>query len=585
MHVEWLRATRVGEVDMATAQVRQPERRTDDVGDPTATLDEIDIRAELLSRAPHPPDHASEERAFAALAKEMAENPRNMLQKLVETAVELCHADTAGISLLEGDVFRWEAVAGVFASYRNGTMPRGASPCGICIDRDTTQLMRLADRCFPALRADPRFVEALLIPFHFQGKPVGTVWIVAHTDERKFDRGDERIVRALSEFASAGWQLWKAREAAEEASRRKDEFLAMLGHELRNPLAAILTATDLLAKTDGTMDERAQRAVAVVARQSQHLTRMVEDLLDLSRITQGKLELHKQLVELRAVVADALESARAPIDRRGHDLAVDLPAEPVWLEADAVRLAQLLANLLDNAAKYTLEQGRIRLTAEREDGQVRISVEDTGIGIPQEQLGNVFTLFKQLGTSLERAAGGLGVGLALVRSLAEMHGGSVEAASEGIGKGSKFTVRLPVAPTLRAAAVPTQAKRAAVTSRRVLLVDDNEDLAEGFAVALAMSGHAVRVAQDGPAALEAMHAFAPDLVLLDIGLPGMDGCEVARRMRMERKSSDLTIVALSGYGREEDRRRSAAAGCDAHLVKPVDIDELLRLVGGSRERG
>jgi len=407
-------------------------------------LEQVDIRAELLSRPVRTPDYENEDRAFAVLAKEMAENPRNMLQKLVETAVELCHADTAGISLLEGDVFRWEAVAGVYASSRAGTMPRSASPCGVCIERDATQLMHLADRCFPALRAEPPFVEALLIPFRVQGKPVGTVWIVAHRYDRKFDRADERVVRILSDFASAGWQLWKASKVAEETSRRKDAFLAVLGHELRNPLAAIISASEILTRTQAP-DGPGERAAAVVARQSQHLTRLAEDLLDLSRISQGKLELKKQRVELRAVVVDAVETTRARIERDGHHLSVDLPAEPIWLEADAERLGQLLTNLLVNAAKYTPEGGQISLSADRQEGQLLISVRDTGIGIAREQLEDVFTMFEQLGSSVGRSGGGLGIGLALVRSLAEMHGGSVVAKSAGIGKGSEFAVRLPVA--------------------------------------------------------------------------------------------------------------------------------------------
>jgi signal transduction histidine kinase len=430
------RNSTAGAVDVSAAQ--SARRAT-----ATATLEEVDIREELLSRPVRKPDYESEDRAFAALASEMAENPRNMLQKLVEMAVELCHADTAGISLLEGDVFRWEAVAGVFASSRNGTMPRAASPCGVCIERDTTQLMHLADRCFPALRAEPPFVEALLVPFRVQGQPVGTVWIVAHQCDRKFDRSDERVVRILSDFASAGWQLWKASKAAEEANCRKDSFLAVLGHELRNPLGAIVSASDLMMKMP--LEGACARAVAVVARQGRHLTRLVDDMLDLSRIGEGKLELKKQRVELRAVVDDAVEIARASIERNTHELSQALPAEPIWLEADPERLGQLLSNLLINAAKYTPAGGRIRLSAERRDGQVLISVQDNGIGIAREQLDGIFNMFEQLGTSVERSGGGLGIGLALVRRLAEMHGGSVVSMSAGIGKGSQFEVRLPAA--------------------------------------------------------------------------------------------------------------------------------------------
>ena len=550
----------------------QPVRNADASGAPIATLEDVDIRAELLTRPRRPPDYESEDRAFAALAREMAQNPRNMLQKLVETAVELCRADTAGISLLEGDVFRWEAVAGVFASYRNGTMPRAASPCGICIDRDATQLMYLADRHFPALRAEPRFVEALLIPFHSDGKPVGTVWIVAHDDQRKFDRSDERVMRVLSQFASAGWQLWRARQAAEAANQRKDEFLAMLGHELRNPLAAILSATSVL-KTRESSDPSTQLGIEVVTRQTQRLTRMAQDLLDLSRLSQGKLDLDLQTVDLRTVAADAVQASRAEIERRGHRLDLELPAEPLWVQGDALRLTQMLTNLLDNAAKYTPEPGQIRLTAAQANGEARVSVRDTGIGIRADQLDQVFDLFKQLGGPAQRS-GGLGLGLALVHRLATMHGGSVAVASGGIGQGSEFTVRLLLATRAETAGAAPEERSVGPSPRRILLVEDNADVAESFSLSLSLEGHVVRVAHDGPSALEAMPTFAPDVVLLDVGLPGMDGYEVARRMRKAYSTQRLTIIALSGFSREEDRRASAEAGCDVHLVKPVDPDAL-----------
>jgi signal transduction histidine kinase/CheY-like chemotaxis protein len=558
-----------------------PVSRSGDVGEPTATLAEVDILSELSSRPHRAPDYEGESRALAGLAEEMARDPRNMLQKLVESAVSLCRADTAGISLLEGAVFRWEAVAGVFASFRNGTMPRGASPCGVCIDRNATQLMHLADRCFPALRAEPRFVEALLIPFRGQAEPVGTVWIVSHSLERKFDREDERLIRSLAQFASAGWQLWKASEHAEAAGRHKDEFLAMLGHELRNPLAVILSASAVLRAaetTDGT-----KHSIEVVARQAEHLTRMVNDLLDVSRVAQGKLQLEVQPLELATVLAHAVETATPHIERRRHRLSLDLPSEAIWLNGDPVRLAQMVANLLDNAAKYTPEGGHIRLAAHRIDDEVSLTVSDTGIGISPEHLGNVFELFKQVSRSAERSAGGFGLGLTLVRSLAEMHGGTAEVASDGPGLGSRFTVRLPVwsGPPPAAPAPPAPAPEAAATPRRVLVTEDNEDLAQSVALTLALDGHSVRIASDGHSALHALPVFDPDVVLLDVGLPDMNGYEVARQIRRHSPRTDLTIITLSGYGQPEDRRQSKAAGCDAHLVKPVDPDVLRDLLRNS----
>jgi signal transduction histidine kinase len=373
----------------------------------------------------------------------MAANPRNMLQKLVEVAVDLCGAHTAGISLLDGDVFRWEAVAGVFAEARGGTMPRNESPCGVCIDRDDTQLMHLADRCFPALAADPRFVEALLIPFHDHGTPIGTVWIVSHTFGRKFDKEDERIVRELSEFASAGWQLWKSSEAVSANNRRKDDFIATLGHELRNPFAAIMTAAAMLKQlTIG--DGRATRAIGVIDRQSRHVSRLVDDLLDIGRIESGKLELDKRSIDLRTVVAETIEMRRDQVERRRQTLAVELGSEPLIVEADPVRLAQVVSNLVDNAAKYTPENGRISVAVSSDNGDAIISVRDTGVGIPAERAQSIFEPFTQLRQSHDASAGGLGIGLALVRRLSELHGGAVKVISDGPNRGSCFIVRLPI---------------------------------------------------------------------------------------------------------------------------------------------
>jgi signal transduction histidine kinase len=321
-------------------------------------------------------------------------------------------------------------------------MPRHASPCGVCIDENVAQLMHLPDRCFPALLTEPRFVEALLIPFHAHGKPIGTVWIVTHNFERKFDREDERIVSTLSQFASAGWQLWKAYETAAESSVRKSEFLAELGHELRNPLGAILSASHVI-QTPGTAEPILMHAGEIVSRQTQHLARLVDDLLDVSRISRGKATLHPASVELQTIVAHAVETTSASVERHGHRLSLEVPSAPIWLEADPVRLAQLLSNLLDNAAKYTPDGGEIWLEAEPGDTEVKISVRDTGVGIPEGQLQGIFEMFTQGSGGQEDTAGGLGLGLMLVRSIAEMHGGTAEAKSGGPGKGSQFIVRLP----------------------------------------------------------------------------------------------------------------------------------------------
>ena len=567
---------------------REPVRHTS-AGNPTATLDEVDIRSQLQSRPSRPANYETEDQALRVLAREMAQNPRDMLQTIVEMALDLCNADTAGISLLEGDVFQWEALAGTFGAYRHSTMPRDASPCGICIERDATQLMHLPDRCFPALRTEPLFVESLLIPFHNHGKAIGTVWVVSHSFERKFDREDERIVGVLAHFASAGWQLWKAGEAAAEADHRKDEFLAMLGHELRNPLAAISSAASVLQKVVAAEPsiKHASHAVDIVARQARQVTRMIDDLLDVSRISNGKLQLRTKSIELQTVVADAIEATRSQIERRRHQLSVDLPTAPIILEADPSRLAQLLTNLIDNAAKYTPDGGRIWLSADVAKGALQIVIRDTGIGIRPEHLTSIFDLFTQVDGPLDRAGGGLGLGLTVVRQLVEMHGGSVEAHSEGPGKGSRFTIRLPL--PVSTVETGSRARRDAAHAepparRRILVVEDDDDVANSLATSLTLDGHTVKIVPDGPAALEALRAFDPDLVLLDVGLPGMSGHDVARKIRSSVARADLVIVALSGFGSEEDRRLADAAGCDAHIVKPVDPD-VLRTVVRRADRG
>lgn len=415
-----------------------------DEAPPTAALDDVDISVELDRRPRRASDFPSEDRALEILAHALAKNPRNMLAQLVNIALDLCRADTAGLSLLEGDVFRWEAVAGVFASYRDGTMPRAASPCGICIDRNITQLMHLPDRCFPALKAEPRFVEALLVPFHRQGRPIGTVWVVSHSTERKFDREDERTIRVLAAFASAGHELWKAYEAAETANQLKDRFLVTLGHEIRNPLGAIRSATAVLQHVVKPERVDATRALGTLERQSQHLVKMADDLLDLSRIGQGKIELDLQPVDLHTVIDDAVAALRPAIEGRGQSLLVERPGQPLIVQGDASRLLQVLSNLLGNASKYTPPGGQIWLTVKRPEAHVRITVRDNGIGIPKEHFGTIFEMFSQLKDPKAAEVGGLGVGLALVRSLTELHGGRVEVMSDGPAQGTRFDVILPV---------------------------------------------------------------------------------------------------------------------------------------------
>jgi PAS domain S-box-containing protein len=367
-------------------------------------------------------------------------------------------------------------------------------------------------------------------------------------------------------------------EELHQANQAKDEFLAMLAHELRNPLAPLLNALHLMDVRAGDADAVAD-ARALAERQVRNITRMVDDLLDVSRITRGKIELRKEVVDLAAIVGDTVEACRPLIDARRLDLSVIVPPEPLFVEADATRLDQILSNLLNNAAKYTDEGGRIELTVKRLDGEVFVRVKDSGIGIPEDTLPRIFDLFVQASRSLDRSQGGLGIGLTLVRSLVELHGGSVHAHSAGTGQGSEFVVRLPVLTNrVPAQTPPSFPARTNGQRARVLVVDDNCDAALSLAMLLESSGHTVRTAADGPSALALAPSFRPHVVLLDIGLPQMNGYEVARQLRGQPGTAIDMLVALTGYGGLEDRRRSHEAGFDRHLVKPLDPLELEKLL-------
>ncbi len=395
----------------------------------------------------------------------------------------------------------------------------------------------------------------------------------------EMSRLNNELVTAQRELARKNAQLERLNERLVEADRRKDEFLAMLAHELRNPLAPLRNASHLLQQP-GLDRPAVERAGAMMGRQVQQLGRLVDDLLDLSRIARGKMELRRERVDLREVARRAADVSRPLAEARRHELTVSLPGAPVPVLADPARLEQVLTNLLNNAARYTPEGGRIWLTAEVEGGGVVVSVRDTGIGIPPGMLPHIFGLFAQVGRAEERAGGGLGIGLSLVKSLTEMHGGSVEARSEGPGRGSEFVVRWPLPAEQPPAGVnaPPDNAPAAVRALRVLVVDDNADAAESLAMLLRLWGHDVAVAQDGPAALRTAAARPPEVALLDIGLPGMDGYELARLLRQQPGPGRAVLVALTGWGQEEDRRRAREAGFDHHLVKPVDLSALQGLL-------
>jgi two-component system CheB/CheR fusion protein len=389
------------------------------------------------------------------------------------------------------------------------------------------------------------------------------------------------ITRDITERKRMERELQERLHELAEADRQKNEFLAMLAHELRNPLAPMRNALHLVSMP-GVPEDTSQRALGMMGRQLNHLIRLVDDLLDVSRIIQGKIELRKEVVDVASVVNRAVETGQPVIDARRHRLTVSMPPSPVFVYGDPLRLAQVIANLLTNAAKYSPPESAIDVRVQEEGSQAVIRVRDRGIGIAPELLSEVFELFVQADASLARSEGGLGVGLTLVKRLAEMHGGTVAAASEGLGKGSEFTIRLPrVAHEDACAGVAEGPARARVTDalrKRVLVVDDNVDAAESVAMILRLSGYDVRCTYDGVSALDAAKAYHPDVVVLDIGLPGISGYEVARRLRLDPEFEETPLVAVTGYGQDVDRRRSRNAGIDYHLTKPVDPATLQQLL-------
>jgi len=374
----------------------------------------------------------------------------------------------------------------------------------------------------------------------------------------------------------------RAEEALRLADHRKDEFLATLGHELRNPLAPLLTGLQLL-RASGLQDPAVIRVSGVMERQIAHLVRLVNDLLEVSRITRGLIHVDRVAVDLMSIINAAVETCRPAIDASRHQLTIDSCAEPLTVNGDAVRLTQVFANLVTNAAKYTTERGHIRVRLRADDGRAVVSVSDDGIGIAPDQLTSVFEMFTQLDRSNRLGQGGLGIGLTLVRSLVEMHGGTVTAHSEGIGKGSEFIVSLPLAPAA-AAHTSKQPMPQRFPPRRVLIVDDNHDAAETLGELLTTLGATVRVAHSGHAALDMLDTFEPEAILLDIGMPELDGYDVARSIRSNDRHANLLIIALTGWGQAEDERRSRAAGFDHHIVKPPDIVRLHDLLANSADR-
>ena len=419
----------------------------------------------------------------------------------------------------------------------------------------------------------------ICVPLRSRARTLGALTFVTAESGRVYDATDLAAAEDLAHRTVIAIENARLLSALKESDRRKDEFLAILAHELRNPLAPIRNAVQIY-RAKGLSVPELQWATDVIDRQIHQMTRLVDDLLDVSRITKGKIELRKQRVELAAVVNSAVEASRPLIEKWGHGLTVTIPPQPIQIDVDPTRMAQVLSNLLNNAAKYMDQGGRILVIAERQSGHVLIRVKDIGIGIPTETLPRIFDMFMQVDRSLERSEGGLGIGLTLVQRLVEMHGGTVEARSDGPGKGSEFVVRLAVAEVKDQGpqGAACEHEKGAAPGRRILVVDDNRDVADSLGMLLRMMGNEVHTAHDGLEAVGAAAAFQPDVVLLDLGLPKLNGYEAARRIREQDGGTDMVLVAVTGWGQEEDRRRSKEAGFDHHMTKPVEFAALQELL-------
>ena len=544
------------------------------------SIDDIVITRELSLRTVRERSPRLEVDALHALAAQLPLGEAQMLDELMATALRLCGAGTAGVSLLQrtpegGEVFRWVSVKGALRDGVGGVTPRDFSPCGTCLQRGSAQLFDRPGRVFKYLEP-AGITEGLVVPLRAGTTPLGTLWVVGHDDSARFDREDVRILQSLANFAAAAIQLAVAGDHNErrlleitESRRRADELIALLGHELRTPLAPIALGLELLRRREAPAD--IARPLATVERQVAHLVRLVDEILDVSRVTRGAIELQREPLLLESAISRAVELARPLIDERKHELHFDAQ-RGIVVNADSLRLEQMIANLIMNAARFTPRGGSIVVTCEASADRAVLAVSDTGVGLAADSLEKIFEPFVQLERDPACAPGGLGVGLTLTRRLAELHGGSVRAESEGKGLGATFELELPCR---RVGLAPAPPKLRPVHELRVLIVDGCADSAGMISDALETAGCATLVAANGSDALDAAPRFRPDVVLLDLRLADVDGCELARRLRRVAELQVTRLISISGGDEEADRLRSAGAGFHRHLGKPVALDALL----------
>jgi signal transduction histidine kinase/CheY-like chemotaxis protein len=543
---------------------------------------------ELARRPARAADYAAENRALVALARVQAGPRSEFLQAIADTALSLCHADSAGISLVEGPddnrVFRWFAVAGLCADLRGKTTTWNECPCGVTLEAGAPQLFINPQARFPCLRFPGAEVpEGIVVPIPADNGALGAIWVMSHAQDCRFDLEDVRLLSNLAVFAGSGLTIVNARDSGEESDRRHNEFIAMLSHELRNPMTPIDGAISA-AKRLCVEDERAVEMLTVAQRQMRHLRTLVDDLLDAARLKHGKLAIKHSDTSLSEIVFDAVTAIRHHILSRRHTLRITGLDEPVYVRADHVRLSQVLGNLLSNAAKYTPVGGTIELnvrveannSSDQSDALLVIDVADNGMGIDSAVQPRVFDLFAQSARGRARSEGGLGIGLAVAKRMVELHQGTISLRSEGSGKGTVVTLRLPILQKAVDAADIAARKMPSMTPEpaRLLLVDDNQDALRALSVLLELEGHEVTTSDNGRDAIRLMSEKHPEVAIVDVGMPEMDGFEVARTVRLNHRLDDMVLVALTGYASESDKSRALAAGFDFHLTKPLSLDKL-----------
>jgi signal transduction histidine kinase/CheY-like chemotaxis protein len=528
-----------------------------------------------------------ENRALVRLAKAQTGAKANLLQEIAEAALSVCNAGSAGISLVEGvgesRHFRWLAVAGLCADLRGKITAWDECPCGVTLQAGAPQLFIQPQDRFPSLQfPGVNVVEGIVVPIPGGETQLGAIWVMSHVHERRFDREDVRLLSNLAMFAGAALTIVDERDSGIESDRRHSEFIAMLGHELRNPMAPIDSAIGA-AKRLCADNERAVEVLTVAQRQVRHLRTLVDDLLDAARVKHGKLAIKHSNTSLNEITFDAVTTVKHHFESRRHTLKLNGLDAPIPVRADHVRLSQVIGNILSNAAKYTPVGGTIEMTVDVDAGegsslpagQVIIKVKDNGIGIDSAVQPHVFELFAQSARAHARAEGGLGIGLAVAKRMVELHEGTISLQSEGAGTGTVVTLRLPI---LRTASVPAQpeqtAEALALGPVRLLLVDDNQDALLSLGLLLELEGHIVTTVNNGRDAIRLMAEMRPEVAVVDVGMPDVDGFDVARAVRSDRNLDNITLVALTGYAAESDKSRALAAGFDYHLTKPLSLEKL-----------